>query len=148
MKQAVPPKEKYLPFVWKLRISNLAVMLPRDNAYQVIENVAVQWPGEFEIEDQGEIEVVKLVAKSAAEGVVEAVLAYDVILRQGKVAWDGEIEQQDLLPQHDIESDEAVLVHKAQEICTDGTEYVAFETYQFTAGYLTWPEGSREGEES
>ena len=122
----------------------LAVMLPKDNAYQDIENIEIKWDGDIERENYEEVQVVRL--ESEIDEYKEAILEYDVVLMQGKISWEANVRDQDTLPQKDIETNAALLVTQAEEICGDQYENVAYETFKFTAGYLSWPEGTRIGD--
>jgi len=122
----------------------LAVMLPKDNAYQDIENIEIEWDGDIARENYEEIEVVRF--ESEIDEHKEAILEYDVILTQGKISWEANVRDQDTRPQKDIESNDVLLVTQAEEICGHQSENVAYETFKFTAGYLSWPEGTRLGD--
>lgn len=122
----------------------LAVMLPKNNAYQSVDGLKITWPGDISREDHGAVEVIKL--KSASQDAA-AVLAYDLTLHQGKIRWQARAAEQDLLPQTNIESDHPVLAQEAKELCPEQTGKTAYLTYQFTSAYLSWPKDSRIGEE-
>ncbi|MCD6344958.1 MAG: transglutaminase domain-containing protein [Anaerolineae bacterium] len=120
----------------------LAVMLPKDNAYQHVENVQIGWEGDIFRENYREAEVIRLEGETAEKG-REAILEYDVTLLQGRVSWKAEVRMQDTMSQENIESDAAILANKAKEICGTEPERTAYKTYTFTADHLSWPEGNR-----
>jgi len=123
---------------------SLAVMLPKDNTYQDIDNIDVKWDGDISREEYEEVDVIKIYGHSENE---EAILEYDVTLFQGKIKWEANAKAQDILPQKDIESSEPVLINRAKELCSDPSEDVGYETYKFTSAHLSWPKGTRIGEE-
>lgn len=122
----------------------LAVMLPKNNAYQSLESLKITWPGDVSREDHDAVEVIKLKGESQSP---EAVLAYDLTLHQGKIHWQASSVEQDLLPQNNIESDHPVLVHKAKVLCQEQKDDTARLSFQFASSYLSWPEDSRIGRE-
>lgn len=122
----------------------LAVMLPKDNAYQDIDNLEIRWGGDFSRADYEEVKVIKL---NGHPDNGEAILEYDVNLFQGRIDWEAKGKAQDISSQKGIESNEPVLINKAKEISADSFDDVAHETYKFTASYLSWPKGTRKGEE-
>ena len=122
----------------------LAVMLPKENAYQSRENLHITWPGDTSSENFDAVEVIKLEADSRNAA---AVLAYDLTLHQGRIQWEANAAEQDLLPQIHIESDHPVLVQKAEELCPEQTKDTAYRTYQFASAYLSWPKDTRIGKE-
>ena len=122
----------------------LAVMLPKDNAYQDVDNLEIRWGGDFSKSDFEEVKVIKLSGHSDHG---EAILEYDVNLFQGRIDWEAKTKAQDILPQKGIESNEPVLINQAKELSADPLEEVAHKTYKFTASYLSWAKGTRIGEE-
>jgi len=125
------------------QIIKLAVMLPKDNAYQKVDNVQIEWDGEISKETYDESEVIRF--ESDIDENKDAILEYDVVLIQGQISWGAEIKDQDTLPQKDIESDETIMVNKANEICKNQSDNTAYETYKFTADHLSWPKDTRIG---
>jgi hypothetical protein len=123
----------------------LAVMLPKNNPYQEIENLSIKWEGDISRENFAEIDVIKLESQSGSADNQVASLTYDVILKQSAISWEAPVQEKDLQPQTDIESAAPILVHQAQELCLGDPEKVAYETYKFTSAYLTWPVGTRTG---
>ena len=122
----------------------LAVMLPKDNAYQAIDNLEIRWGGDISGADYEEVKVIKLSGHSDHG---EAILDYDVNLFQGRIDWEGNATLQDIHPQKGIESNESVLIKKARELTAGHLDDAAQESYKFTAAYLSWPKGTRIGEE-
>lgn len=120
---------------------HLAVMVPKSGPYQTVENVSVDWPGDEIRESQESFEVIKLNGIAGEDGALEAVLTYDLTLRQGKVKWDASVSDEHLAPEREIESDAPILVTKAAEIGGDPSRKSAYQIYQFTAHHLSWPTG-------
>jgi len=120
----------------------LAVMVPKDNAYQDVGTIEIKWDGDISREVYRDVDVIKMEGQSENN---EAILEYEVTLFQGKVNWEGQARPQDLRPQKDIESDDPVLIDQAMELCTESQENAAYETYIFTSSYLSWPQRTRVG---
>lgn len=125
----------------------LAIMLPGSGAYQRIENVQIEWDGEIIYQQYESVDIVTFGRGSNSGDLSEVKVSYDVFLLQDKVSWDAAIEERYLLPQKNIESDAPELINVAEKICTDKKNDTAYPIYVFTAGYLSWPEGTRLGED-
>lgn len=124
---------------------HLAIMLPRSGPYQTVGNVTVDWPGDSLRESHESVDVIMLDGVTGNDGVVVALLTYDVALRQGKARWNAPVKDEHLEPELEVESDAPMLVAKAKEIGGDSSRESAYQMYAFTAQHLSWPTGSRIG---
>jgi transglutaminase-like putative cysteine protease len=123
----------------------LAVMIPINGPYQRVENVAVEWNGSTGKNASGTAEVLRLEGRTGAAGTATAVISYSVLLHQGAVRWTAAEEPRYLDPQTEIESDAPEIVERAVTLKKDTARETAFRIFSFTADYLEWPAGTREG---
>lgn len=79
-------------------------MLPISCPYQDVLNVKIDWPGTFERERKGTVDVVKMKGNARDGEAQTAVISYDVNLRSRKPRWESPIVNADLEPQDDIGS--------------------------------------------
>jgi len=151
----LPPASVHYRIVERYRFSTgqpearvyLAVMLPRSGPYQTIEGLTVDWQGEVRQRSYGAVDVVWMEGTTGDDGGLEAVLAYDVVLPQGRVEWDAGVADASLLLQANVESDAPALVEEAARLCGGEVNEDARRIYTFTAHYLSWPSGTRMGGE-
>ncbi len=125
----------------------LAIMLPKNNAYQRVKNINIQWSGQVFDQQHAEVETIFLNHVSTNPEPFEAQLTYDIALLQGNPAWQAAPEDKDTLPQKFIESDAPALVDAAQTLCAAQNAEAAFQTFSFAANHLSWPQGNRLGDE-
>ncbi len=126
----------------------LGVMLPKTGPYQRVENSVISWAGHQSREEQPEVDVVKLGGDVRRAGKKEAVIAYDVVLWQGRARWEGPVEEWQVQPQKDIESDAVVFVKKAAELAHGQSRDDAFRVFDFASRCLSEPKGDRIGQAS
>ncbi len=124
---------------------NLAVMLPRSNAYQRVEGLDIQWRGDYTNNVERNVQAVLFVGEAASDQPVEAVLAYNVFLPQGPISWKEIPLDTQYQPQDEIESDSPAIVQAARQVSQGSIRADAYAIYRFTAGALSWPTGSRIG---
>ncbi len=117
---------------------NLGVFIPKNGPYQQIENLQINWSGSQSIESGEYLDIVKLSGEVTNNETKEAIIEYDVILSQGKVNWQEQIKDFQIMPQQGIESDCETLIAKADQI-RDGTDTDdVYSIYIFTSQYLTY----------
>jgi hypothetical protein len=125
----------------------LTIMRPKNNAYQRLENINIQWSGQVFDQQHTEVETIFFEHVSANPEAFEAQIIYDIALLQGHPAWQAPLEEKYTLPQKFIESDAPALVDAAQNICTAQNAEAAFQAFSFAANHLSWPQRTRLGDE-
>ncbi|MBN2548525.1 MAG: transglutaminase domain-containing protein [Anaerolineales bacterium] len=123
----------------------LSVMVPRTGPYQKIEHLKFIWKGGINTEKHTALDVLQMAGSLPASDIREAVITYDVTLWQGAARWQAPVEDLQLQPQDQIESDNSILAAQAQQLVQDSTRRDAMRLFDFTAGYLSWPQGERIG---
>lgn len=124
------------------------IMLPRSGPYQTVENIVVDWSGEEIRDAHASVNVVKLEGSTGEDGNATAVLTYSVALLQGRPSWTAPVQEADLLPADDIESDAPILTSQAEKLGNGASEEAVHSIYAFTARHLAWPSGSRTGKDA
>ncbi|MEJ2208937.1 MAG: transglutaminase-like domain-containing protein [Anaerolineae bacterium] len=124
---------------------HLGVIVPKTGPYQSVSRVGIKWDGFASQEPRDEVDLVRLDAVTPEDGRLQATLQYDVTLWQGPARWMAPVEAADLAPQDEIESDDPLLAGQAAQLAAAPTRQGAYALYQFTAGHLDWPSGSRVG---
>lgn len=125
----------------------LAIMRPKNNAYQRLENISITWSGQVFEQQYAEVETIFFENVSANPEAFEAQLSYDVALLQGHPVWQAALDEKYTLPQKYIESDAPALVDAARNICAAQNADATLQIFAFTADYLSWPQGTRIGDE-
>lgn len=123
----------------------LSVMVPRTGPYQKIEDLKFTWKGGSNTENHTAVDVFQMAGSLPSSEIREAVITYNVTLWQGAARWQASVEDFQLLPQDQIESDNPILAAQAQQLVQDSTRQDAIQLFDFTAGYLSWPQGERIG---
>ncbi|MCB2214281.1 hypothetical protein KQH50_02680 [bacterium] len=111
----------------------LKIILPSSNPYQSISEPEVIWPGIWEIEPHGRLDVLRLVATVQKGESVEAEIRYKVDLFQGLADWTGEpIRSDDLTATAAIPSDSTeALAHAAALSLGDNERGTVRNFYSF-----------------
>jgi hypothetical protein len=132
-------EEKYLFLIEEGdAVIRLGVLIPRSGPYQEVKNIKISWGGVQERENRPYIEVIQLTGELGAGKDKEAIISYDVILPNGKVSWEGPIEEFHYLPQTGIESDHPRLEEAVSDITTDSTLKDAYRIYDYVSEYLIY----------
>ena len=118
----------------------LGLLLPRTGAYQVVDNVSIQWDGSQETSSRAYVDLLKLSAEMPGESEKVAIVEYDIILRQGTAAWQAPVDRFDLLPQVGIESNHEAIKQTASRITAEAGTDPAYKIFQFTSNYLEYSE--------
>lgn len=124
---------------------HLGVIVPRTGPYQSISRVQVTWDGFASQEPRDEVDLVRLDGVTPESGSLQATIEYGVTLWQGPARWQASVEGWQLAPQDEIESDHPLLAAQAAQLTGAPTREGAYAIYQFAAGHLDWPSGSRMG---
>jgi hypothetical protein len=114
---------------------NIGIIVPKSGPYQTVSSPIIQWSGEQEWISYAYIDTGKLWGEIEGAQPQQAVLEYDVILRQGKAAWESPAEKQFTLPGEGIESDHPSFTTKALELDND-----PYKIYQFTSQHVVFSE--------
>ena len=69
---------------------NLVALLPSTGAYQTLTEPEVSWPGPWQAEMFGRVNLIRLEGAIEADETLTAEIVYDVDLSQGKTGWVGE----------------------------------------------------------
>jgi hypothetical protein len=112
--------QNYTVAVDEAAVVYLKVILPSSNPYQSISEPEVTWPGIWEVEPQGRLDVLRLVATVQKGETVEAEISYQVDLFQGLADWTGEPVRSDDLAA--IPSDSPDVLARAAALATGESE--------------------------
>jgi hypothetical protein len=116
----------------------LGGMLPHSGPYQQVRNVEISWDGNQQLTDHSFVDIYKLSSKMRGNEQLEAIIKYDVVLRQGGVFWQAPVEDFQSLPQVGIESDSDCIQTQSAQLVNGISEKDAYKIYSFTADYLTY----------
>ncbi|WKZ38356.1 MAG: transglutaminase domain-containing protein [Anaerolineales bacterium] len=120
----------------------LVAMRPKNNAYQRIENINIQWSGQVFDQQHDGIETIFFERVSVDAEAFEAQLIYNVALLQGHTVWQAPIEEKHTRAQKYIESDASQLTRAAKNICTEQNGDWPYRIFSFTASHLSLPQGT------
>lgn len=117
---------------------NLAVLLPSSGPTQDIFDPQVEWPGSWQISEEGGLQVLTMEASLQANETIEAVITYRVNLSQGVSRWvDDPVKAADTNESEDIQSDAPEIIAQAELLQIEGDdEGTLQQIYEFTRGYL------------
>jgi hypothetical protein len=124
---------------------HLTLLLPTSGPYQDILEPDVNWPGEFEIEKVGRLNVLRLEAEILSGQTIEAVITYDVHLFQDAARWTGmPARSYDMAPDPEVQSDSPELIEEAKRLTVaDDKRRTVRKIFHFTVRHLDWPRDSR-----
>jgi hypothetical protein len=93
---------------------HLAVLLPISGPYQTVSDPEVTWPGEWQTETIGRVNLLRLTGEIQAGETLTLEIQYKVDLAQEQTAWSGEpVVSNDLLPEDQIPADDPDVVAQA-----------------------------------
>ncbi len=126
---------------------NLAVLLPTSGPYQTVTEPQISWPGNWDTQLDGRLNVVRLSSKIGAGETVKAVISYKVNLFQGPARWIGEpVVSSDLLPSQSIQSDSPELAAQAAALEIENNDQATIRNiFNWTNKYLNHLQGSGAG---
>lgn len=115
--------QKFTFSVDEAAVVYLKVVLPASNPNQTVYEPDVTWPGVWEVETQGRMDVLRLVATLQKGETVEAEISYRTDLFQGSADWTGDpIRSDDLSPTAVIQSDAQEVLDHAAAMGVEGNE--------------------------
>jgi hypothetical protein len=135
--------EKYIFMSQQDAAITLGVLVPKSGPYQTVRSLNVSWNGTREDTSHPFLDVIRLTGAIEAGDVQEATITYAVNIRQGAARWDAPVEEFQLQPQANIESDNQTLMEQAARVASGQTRKDAYAIYAFTASHLSWPKGTR-----
>jgi len=115
----------------------LAVMLPKSGPYQDIDSSVLSWEGDETRESHGSVDVLKFTDHIEAGHKKVATVAYDIVMRQGRVRWKAPVEDPQLQPQAGIESDHPLIVEAASQIAKTSDRGNAYKIFRFASIHIT-----------
>jgi hypothetical protein len=115
----------------------LAIMLPKSGPYQNVKDLAVSWEGNVIRESYGAVDVIKFTAHIETMHKNVAAVAYDVIMRQGRVRWEAPVNDSHLQPQEGIESDHPINAKAVSQIAESPDRDNAYRIFKFTATHIS-----------
>lgn len=120
---------------------HLMVLLPASGAYQEISAPEIDWPGTWDLREEGRLQLLQLEAPFQAGETVEAVITYRADLFQGAARWQTEpVHASDLAPSAEVQSAAPELVAQSALLQVDGDEAQTLrQLAAFTAQYLETP---------
>jgi hypothetical protein len=93
---------------------HLAVLLPISGPYQTVSDPEVTWPGEWQAETVGRVNLLRLTGEIQAGETLTLEIQYKVSLAQEKTSWSGEpVVSHDLLPEDQIPADNPDVIAQA-----------------------------------
>ena len=117
---------------------NLAVLLPSSGPYQDVFDPVVEWPGTWQINPDGRLQVLTMETTVQAGETIKAVITYRVNLSQGTALWvDEPVIAADVDPSADIQSDAPEIIAQAELLQVEGDEESTLRRiFEFTKDYL------------
>lgn len=124
---------------------HLTVLLPTSGHYQEVLEPVIEWPGTWDSNLNGRLNVIRLEMDLEAGQTAKAVIDYGVNLWQGQARWVGEpVTSADLSPTALIQSDHAEIVSQAESLrVNDDEDQTLKQIFDFTIQHLVWPTGDR-----
>lgn len=116
---------------------DLVVLLPTTGPYQRLIDPEVAWPGSWQAERLGRVNLIRLEGAIQADETLTAVITYDVNLRMGEAIWMGEpVTSAALLPQEDIPSDSPDIITQSKSLTvTNDSLATAIQIYDAVVSY-------------
>lgn len=123
----------------------VVVLLPTTGPYQEVFEPEIEWPGTFEINQDGRLQLVRLSSDLRAGETMEASLTYSVHLWQGSAVWYGESPgPEDLAETAEIQSENPEIIARAEDLrIPDNQRRTARKIFEFTNRHLQWPQDDR-----
>ena len=114
---------------------HLAILLPISGPYQTVSDPEVTWPGVWEAETIGHVNLLRLTGEIQAGEALTLEIRYLVNLSQGQTGWTGEpVVSHDLLPEDQIPADDPDAVAQAEALTVaNDAEATARQIYDLVA---------------
>lgn len=119
----------------------LAVLLPRSGVYQDVIVSSVQWSGTVSHDYERYVEVVRFEGQAKKGISQDAIVEFDVTLKQGRTNWEAPLEDFQLQPQYNIESDHPLIVSQASRIVGGDSKRDTSRIYDFMTAYTQDTQG-------
>ena len=121
---------------------NLAVLLPSSGHNQEVFDPQVNWPGTWQINDDGRLRVLTLERSIKAGETLKAVVLYRVNLSQGTAQWiDQPVTAADTDASAAVQSDAPEIAAQAELLRMAGDEALTLrQIFEFTRDYLDAPQ--------
>ncbi len=116
----------------------LGVLVPQSGPYQWVGNLNILWEGAQQTEMHDHVNALKLSTDMSADEYSEAIIEYDVKLRQGKISWESALKAFHLLPQSGIESDHYLIRDQAADLRSAASSNDVYRIYSFTSEHLSY----------
>jgi len=117
----------------------LSILIPKSGPYQWVGNINMFWDGEQQQMSFDPVDVVRLSGEKQVKEDVEAIIEYDVKLRQGGGSWEDTVETFQINPQMGIESDHYLIQERASELRRNlSFQSIPYRIYSFTSDHLTY----------
>ncbi len=122
--------QTYVLTVEEPAVVYLKVILPSSNPYQAVSAPEIIWPGIWEVETQGRLDVLRLAATIQKGETAEAEITYQVDLFQGLANWAGEpVRSDDLSPTAVIHSDAPEVLELAATMTRKGDDRATVQNF-------------------
>lgn len=128
---------------------NLSVLLPSSGPPREVVDPQVEWPGTWQMNEEGGLQVLKMEASLQANENIQAVIIYRVNLSQGIARWVNDpVNVADTVGSADIQSDAPEIIAQADLLPSAGDDEGALQQiYEFTREYLTESKAIVEGDD-
>jgi hypothetical protein len=125
---------------------NLTVLLPSSGPNQVVFDPQVEWPGTWQISEEGRLRVLSLEASIPAGETVKAVIVYRANLSQGAAQWlDEPVTAADADASDEVQSGAPEIIAQAELLQVAGDEAQTLRRlFAFTRDYLNTPQNPAE----
>lgn len=124
---------------------NLVVLLPTSGAYQRVADPEIVWQGDWEMQADGRLNVLRMRSELEAGESISASITYQVDLYQGQAVWVGKpVGPEDLEATDDVQAQSPELIALAESLAVSGDQSQSLrQFYDFTRHHLSWPVETR-----
>jgi hypothetical protein len=124
---------------------HLVISLPTSGPYQQVSDPEIIWPGRWNLDLSGRLNVLEMEGELQSGETIEAIITYTVNLSQGEARWFGQpVEPEDQSSTEEIQADHPDIVTQAQDLVEDDDRLTtAKRIFDFTIHHLNWPNEKR-----
>lgn len=116
---------------------SLAVLLPKNGPYQKIDNIKIDWEGDYEIVQYDNLQAIRITGKVKENEIIK--ISYDANIKKGKITWEEDMKDKYYNSEENIESENETIIKKAKEITEENSLEDVKKIYDFVSQYISWP---------